>query len=91
MAMLALLLSLQAAPSGFVCTVTAGGAPLAGAEVVVAGRTYVTDGHGQSRIDIAPGRLEVTATKVGFAPVTTTIVVRAAAERDDRAGSHADG
>ena len=37
------LFSLQGGQSAIVCTVTAGGAPVAGAEIVVAGKTYVTD------------------------------------------------
>lgn len=34
--------SLQAGQSGMTCTVTAASTPVAGAEIVVAGRTYVT-------------------------------------------------
>src|SRR3977135_3273416 len=58
-----------------ICTVTAGGAPVAGAEIVVAGRTYPTDRRGEVRIDVIPGSIELTVVKEGFAPVTTTITV----------------
>jgi hypothetical protein len=43
---LLLLLPLQAGQSAITCTVTAGGAPVAAAEIVVAGKTYVTDARG---------------------------------------------
>ena len=54
-------------PSTIVCTVTAGGAPVAGAEIVVAGKTYVTDPRGEVRIDVDPGSVELTVVKEGFA------------------------
>jgi outer membrane receptor for ferrienterochelin and colicins len=77
---LALLVSLSfqsgtSSQSGIVCTVTAGGAPVAGAEIVVDGKTYVTDRQGQVRIDVNPGSIELTVVKEGFAPVTTSISV----------------
>ena len=79
MFLLALLfsLSLQLGQSGIVCTVTAGGAPVPGAEIVVAGKTYVTDARGEVRIEVSPGPVELTVVKAGFAPVTTTITVAA--------------
>ena len=43
------LLVLLLIQSAITCTVTAAGAPVAGAEVVVAGRTYVTDRSGEVR------------------------------------------
>jgi outer membrane receptor for ferrienterochelin and colicins len=80
MFVLALLVSLsfqggRSGQSAIACTVTAGGTPVAGAEIVVAGRTYVTDGRGEVRIDVTPGATELTVVKDGFAPVTTTITV----------------
>jgi len=69
-------LSFQGGPSGqsaIACTVTAGGTPVTGAEIVVAGKTYVTDRRGEARIDVTPGSIELTVVKEGFAPVTTTI------------------
>jgi iron complex outermembrane receptor protein len=74
---LALLLSfsLQRVQSAIVCTVTAGGAPAPGAEIVVGGKTYVTDARGEARIEVGPGPVELTVVKEGFAPVTTTITV----------------
>ena len=74
---LLLSLSLQTGQSGIVCSVTADGAPVPGAEIVVAGKTYQTDARGQVRIDVTPGPVELTAVKAGFAPVTTTITVAA--------------
>ena len=75
--LLLFLFSLQGGQSAIVCTVTAGGAPVAGAEIVVAGKTYVTDPRGEVRIDVDPGSVELTVVKEGFAPVTTTVTVEA--------------
>ena len=66
--MLTLLLSLsiqsgQAGRSVIVCTVTAGGAPIAVAEIVVAGKTHATDRRGEARIDVIPGSVELTSRK----------------------------
>src|SRR4029077_19289505 len=77
---LALLFSLsslngRSGQSVMACTVTAGGAPVAGAEIVVAGMTHVTDRRGEARIEVSPGSIEFTVVKEGFAPVTTTITV----------------
>src|SRR5438552_16814717 len=84
--MLAILfsLSLQGGRSGqsaIACTVTASGMPVAGAEIVVAGKTYVTDRRGDVRIDVTPGAIELTVVKEGFAPVTTTITVAGGQEQ----------
>ncbi len=68
-------LSLQTVRSAIVCTVTAAGAPVPGAEIVVAGKTYTTDASGRARIDVAAGAVEFTVVKAGFAPVTTTVMV----------------
>ena len=65
----------QSAQSAMICTITASGAPVAGAEIVVAGTTYVTDRRGEVRIAVAPGAIALTVVKEGFAPVTTTVVV----------------
>ncbi len=70
-------LSLQDGQSGIVCSVTADGAPVPGAEIVVAGKTYLTDARGQIRIEVSPGAVDLTVVKTGFAPVTTTITVTA--------------
>ena len=76
----ALLLSLfltsgQTSQSSISCTVTAGGVPVAGAEIVVAGRTHATDRRGEARIDVVPGAIELTVAKEGFVPVTITVTV----------------
>ena len=55
----------------------AGGAPVPGAEIVVGGRTYVTDVRGEVRIQVSPGLIELTVVKAGFPLVTTTITVAA--------------
>jgi len=72
-----LLFALQGGPSVIVCSVTAGGAPVPEAEIVVAGRTYSTDAQGQARIEVVSGEVELTVVKTGFARVTTTIAVAA--------------
>ena len=74
---LLLLLSLQSGQSTIACTVTSGGAPVAGAEIVVAGKTYMTDPRGEARIVVDPGSVELTVVKEGFAPVTAAITVAA--------------
>ena len=74
---LLLSMSLQGDQSALACTVTAAGAPVPGAEIVVAGKTYVTDARGEIRIDVRPGPVELSVVKTGFAPVTTTIAVGA--------------
>jgi len=77
--LLALLFSVsfQSGQSSIACTVTAGGAPVVGAEIRVSGRTYMTDARGEVRIDVTPGPLDLTIVKEGFAPVTTTVTVAA--------------
>jgi outer membrane receptor for ferrienterochelin and colicins len=67
-------------PAAIVCTVTAAGAPVAGAEVVVNGRTYVTDSRGVARIELPAGQVNVSVVKPGFAPVTSTMRVDPGAE-----------
>ena len=80
MFILALLLSWslqggQAVPSGIICTVTAGGTPVPGVEIILAGRTHLTDRRGEARIEVGPGSIELTVVKAGFVPVTTIIAV----------------
>jgi len=75
--LLLFLFSLQGGQSAIVCTVTAGGAPVAGAEIVVAGKTYVTDPRGEVRIVVDPGSVELTVVKEGFVPVTAMVTVEA--------------
>ena len=65
----------QAVQATIACTVTAHGVTVPGAEIVVAGKTYVTDARGEVRIGVAPGSIALTVIKEGFAPVTTTIAV----------------
>jgi outer membrane receptor for ferrienterochelin and colicins len=74
---LLLSLSLQSGPAAIVCSVTAGSAPVEGAEIVVGGKTFVTDAHGEVRIAVVPGSVELTVFKAGFAPATTTITIAA--------------
>lgn len=76
-----LLQSGRAAPSAIACTVTTSGAPVAGVEVVVNGTTHVTDRRGQVRIEVAPGDVELTVVKEGFATVTTTVLVGSGQEQ----------
>jgi outer membrane receptor for ferrienterochelin and colicins len=77
LALLLSLSSLQSAQSAIVCSVTAGGAPVPGAEIVVAGKTYLTDARGLVRIEVSPGATDLTIVKAGFAPLTTTVTVAA--------------
>src|SRR5207253_570797 len=68
---------LQAYQATLVCSVRAANAPVAGAEVVVDGRTYRTAEDGEVRISISPGSFTLTVVKDGFVPVTTSAVVGA--------------
>lgn len=77
MFLLLLLASLQVSQSALACRVTAGDVPVVGAEIVVNGQTYVTDPNGEVRISVAPGSIDLTVVKEGFAPVTTSIAVAA--------------
>jgi len=74
---LLLLASLQMSQATLAFKVTADDAPVEGAEIVVNGRTHKTDMNGEARIAIAPGSVEATVVKEGFAPVATAIVVAA--------------
>ena len=72
-----LALVLQSDHATIVCSVTSGGAPVGSAQILAAGKTSVTDSDGEARLDVAPGRYELTAVKEGFVPVTTTVTVAA--------------
>jgi outer membrane receptor for ferrienterochelin and colicins len=75
---LLLAFAFQNGPSGqsaIICTVIADGAPVAGAEILVAGSTHLTDRAGHVRIAVGPGSIEITAVKDGYAPLTTTVTV----------------
>jgi outer membrane receptor for ferrienterochelin and colicins len=77
--LMALLLSwsLQASQSSILCSIVAEGAPVPGAEIIVSGNSYVSDGNGRIRIVVDPGPVEVTVVRAGFAPVTATVIVAA--------------
>jgi outer membrane receptor for ferrienterochelin and colicins len=78
---LLLLLPLQSEPSAIACTVTVGGASVAGADVVVAGKTYVTDARGEVRIVVTPGSVELTVIKEGFVPAMAAVTVAAGTQQ----------
>jgi iron complex outermembrane receptor protein len=63
-----------------VCTVTAAGAPVAGAEIVVGTKASRTDSRGEARIDVAPGHVELTVAKPGFVSVTASVTIVAGQE-----------
>ncbi len=56
--------------------------PVADAEVFVAGTTYRTDTSGTLTVTTAPGNVEITVVKTGFAPVTATVQVTAGAVQE---------
>ena len=47
-------------------------APVAGAAVVIAGASHVTDQQGIVRVTVPPGKLEITIVKDGFVPATAS-------------------
>jgi outer membrane receptor for ferrienterochelin and colicins len=47
--------------------------PAAGAEVAIGGTTHVTDANGNVAATVAAGRLDITVTKEGFVPVTSSV------------------
>ena len=55
--------------------VQAAGAPVVAADVVVSGRTVITDRAGLAFISVAAGPVDVTIAKDGFLPATATVVV----------------
>ena len=52
-------------------------APVADAEVLVNGTTYKTDADGAASASVAPGAVDITVVKDGFAPLTTSVTVTA--------------
>src|SRR5215207_6089802 len=56
-------------------------APVAGASVVIAGATTMTDQQGVVRMSVRPGRLEITIAKDGFVPATASLDAAAGEER----------
>ncbi len=62
--------------------VRAGEKPVEDAEVAVAGTTYRTDAAGATTITTAPGTVELTVLKSGFAPTTASVQVAGGATQD---------
>jgi outer membrane receptor for ferrienterochelin and colicins len=56
-------------------------APVAGAAVVIAGASHVTDQEGIVRVSVPPGKLEITIAKDGFVPATASGEAVAGEER----------
>lgn len=80
---LALISSRAAAAQGasLHIAVRAGGTPVAGVEIVVAGVTSRTDAVGAVSIAVAPGSLSVVIIKEGFEPQNLTVEIRAGEAR----------
>jgi iron complex outermembrane receptor protein len=62
--------------------VRAGQKPVDDAEVVVAGTTYRTDAAGATTITTAPGTVDITVLKSGFAATTASVQVAGGATQD---------
>ena len=60
--------------------VSAGGKPLGGAAVAIAGASYATDEHGLVRTAVRPGPLRISVTKEGFLPATVAVEAAAAVD-----------
>ncbi len=56
--------------------------PIEDAEVVVAGASHRTDASGTTTVVTAAGNVDITVVKTGFAPVTTSVQLAAAATRE---------
>jgi outer membrane receptor for ferrienterochelin and colicins len=56
--------------------VTAGGAPVAGASVVVNGTLHRTDDRGVVAVEIAPGTIQIVVSKEGLSPGSVTLDLR---------------
>lgn len=69
-------------PASLRIEVRAGNAPVAGAEVVVRGVTYRTDSAGRVTVSSAPGAIDVTVVKEGFAPATASVQLVAGGQQD---------
>jgi outer membrane receptor for ferrienterochelin and colicins len=61
--------------------VRAKNAPVAGASVVIAGATHITDDRGVARLRVTAGKLEITVVKDGFVPATASVDAVAGQER----------
>jgi outer membrane receptor for ferrienterochelin and colicins len=57
--------------------VRSGADTVAGAEVAVHGRTYITDANGVVSIDVPPGAVEIAVKKPGFVAITSSVFVDA--------------
>ena len=55
--------------------------PVAGATVVVAGATYVTDQQGIARVTVPPGTLDIAVARKGLLPTTASVEAVAGEER----------
>ena len=64
-------------PAGIHIEVRGDSTPVAEATVVVNGLTYVTAADGSVSLSVSPGAVEITVVKEGFAPVTTSLTLRA--------------
>ena len=73
--MLLLLLALFAQSTTIQVQVRSDGAPLAGAQVVAAGATRVTDAKGIASFEATPGKIEISVLKDGYVAVKSTLVV----------------
>ena len=51
------------------------GEVVAGAEVTIAGRTYVTDAAGIATVTVAPGSVKIVVLKRGYLPLTSSVIV----------------
>ena len=83
---LAIVLSLACGASAQTATsvvieVHAGDAPIADAEVTVAGTSVKTDAKGIVRIPVTPGSIHILVMKEGFAPGSATVTVAAGQEQ----------
>ena len=57
--------------------VEADGQPVAAVTVVINGSPHTTDARGLLTLSVPAGRVEITATKEGFTPITTSVEVAA--------------
>ena len=51
------------------------GAPVAGAEVVIAGKTFTTAANGVATATVTAGRIEITVVKPGYLPATAAVTI----------------
>src|SRR5262245_42907854 len=57
--------------------VRSAGDVVSGAEVTIAGRTYVTDAAGVATANVAPGSVKIDVLKKGYLPLTSSVIVAA--------------